>query len=60
LKCGPPPQGTLTEAQAAERMLALVRDYDAEQRLLEPDADLRASAVAMDELGATLVVLPSS
>jgi hypothetical protein len=41
LKRGRPPEGTLTEAQAAERMLVLVREHDAEQRLLERDAEER-------------------
>ena len=40
-KRGRPPDGTLTEAQAAERMLGLVREHDAEQTLLERDADER-------------------
>ena len=38
---GRPPSGTLTEAEAAERMLALVREHDAEQTLLEHDAQER-------------------
>lgn len=33
--------GALTEAEAAERMLALVREHDAEQTLLEQDAEER-------------------
>jgi integrase len=41
LRRGRPPQGTLTEAQAAERMLALVREHDANQTLLERDAEER-------------------
>ena len=40
-KRGRPPEGVLTEAMAAERMLALVREHDAEQALLERDADER-------------------
>src|ERR1700752_3231989 len=40
---GQPPEGTLTEAAAAERMLALVREHDAEQTLLERDAEERHS-----------------
>jgi integrase len=38
---GRPPDGVLTEAEAAARMLALVRDHDDEQTLLERDADER-------------------
>ena len=38
---GRPTDGALTEAQAAERMLALVRDHHADQTLLETDADER-------------------
>jgi integrase len=41
LKRGRPPEGTLTEAMAASRMLELVREHDAEQTLLERDADER-------------------
>jgi hypothetical protein len=40
-KWGRSPEGLLTEAQAAERMLALVREHDAEQTSLERDADER-------------------
>lgn len=40
-KRGRPPEDRLTEAQAAERMLALVREHDAEQALLERDAEER-------------------
>ena len=40
-KRGRPPEGTLTEAEAAERMLALVREHDSEQTLLERDAEER-------------------
>ncbi len=38
---GRAPEGVLTEAMAAERMLALVREHDAEQTLLERDAEGR-------------------
>lgn len=38
---GRPPEGTLTEAEAAERMLQLVRDHDAEQTELERAAAKR-------------------
>lgn len=38
---GRPAEGALTEAMAAERMLALVREHDAEQALLERDAEER-------------------
>jgi len=38
---GRAPEGWLTEAQAAERMLALVREHDSEQTLLERDAEER-------------------
>jgi integrase len=40
-KRGRAPEGMLTEAEAAERMLALVREHDVEQMLLERDADER-------------------
>lgn len=40
-KRGRPPEDVLTEAMAAERMLALVREHDAEQTLLERDAEER-------------------
>jgi hypothetical protein len=40
-KRGRPPQDVLTEAQAAERMLTFVREHDAEQTLLERDAEER-------------------
>ena len=40
-KRGGSADGALTEAQAAERMLALVREHDAEQALLEQDAEER-------------------
>src|ERR1700744_766951 len=38
---GRSPDGALTEGEAAERMLALVREHDAEQTLLERDAEER-------------------
>jgi integrase len=38
---GRAPEGVLTEAEASERMLALVRTRDAEQTLLERDAEER-------------------
>jgi integrase len=38
---GRPPEGCLTEAQAAAGMLALVREHDTEQGLLEREADER-------------------
>jgi integrase len=38
---GRAPEGTLTEAHAAERMLTLVREHDADQTLLERDAEER-------------------
>lgn len=38
---GRPVGGALTEAEAAERMLALVREHDAEQTLFERDAEER-------------------
>jgi integrase len=38
---GRSPGGALTEAEAAARMLALVREHDAEQTLLERDAEER-------------------
>lgn len=40
-KRGRAPAGMLTEAMAAERMLMLVREHDAEQTLLERDAEER-------------------
>jgi integrase len=40
-KRGRAPQGVLTEAEAAARMLALMREHDAEQTLLERDAEER-------------------
>jgi integrase len=41
LKRGRPPEATLTEAMAASRMLELVREHDADQTLLERDAEER-------------------
>src|SRR5947209_5298241 len=38
---GRSPEGALTEAQAAARMLILAREHDAEQTLLERDAEAR-------------------
>jgi hypothetical protein len=38
---GRSPDGARTEAEAAERMLALVREHDGEQTLLERDAEER-------------------
>jgi hypothetical protein len=40
-KRGRPPEGSLTEAQASERMLRLVREHHDEQALLERNADER-------------------
>jgi integrase len=40
-KRGRAPDGVLTEAEAAARMLALMREHDADQTLLERDADER-------------------
>ena len=52
-KRGRAPEGFLTEAQAAERMLALVREHDAEQTLLERDAEeRRRRGVTFRELAA--------
>jgi integrase len=51
---GRPVDGALTEAMAAERMLALVRSHDAEQTLLERDADeRRRRSVTFRELAAS-------
>jgi hypothetical protein len=50
---GRSPEGALTEAEAAERMLALVREHDAEQILLERDAaERRRRGVSFRELAA--------
>src|SRR5579884_1556647 len=52
-KRGRAPEGVLTEAEAAERMLALVREHDAEQAVLECDADeRRRRGVTFRELAA--------
>lgn len=40
-KRGRAPEGMLTEAEAAARMLAIVREHDAEQTLMERDAEER-------------------
>ena len=40
-KRGRPPEGVLTEAEASARMLELIREHDAQQTLLERDADER-------------------
>ena len=51
LRRGRAPEGVLTEAEAAVRMMALVRDHDAEQALLEQDADeRRRRGIAFREL----------
>src|SRR5436305_7017942 len=50
---GRAPDGVLTEPQAAERMLTLVREHDAEQTLLERDAEeRRRRGVTFRELAA--------
>ncbi len=50
-KRGRPPEGVLTEAQAAARMLELMREHDAEQTLLERDAqERRRRGVSFREL----------
>jgi len=52
-KRGRAPRGTLTEAEAAERMLTLVREHDAEETLLERDAEeRRRRGVTFRELAA--------
>ncbi len=52
-KRGRSPDGALTEAEAAARMLALVREHDAEQTLLERDAEeRRRRGVTFRELAA--------
>jgi len=40
-KRGRAPEGVITEAEAAQRMLTLMREHDAEHTLLERDADER-------------------
>jgi integrase len=50
---GRAPEGVLTEAMAAERMLALVREHDADQTLLERDAaERRRRGVTLRDLAA--------
>lgn len=50
---GAPKDGALIEMQATERMLALIREHDAEQTLLERDADeRRRRGVTFRELAA--------
>ncbi|MGN6871253.1 MAG: tyrosine-type recombinase/integrase [Solirubrobacteraceae bacterium] len=50
---GRSPVGALTEAEAAERMLTLVREHDADQTLLERDAEeRRRRGVSFRELAA--------
>jgi len=50
---GSAPDGTLTEPMASERMLMLVREHDAEQTLLERDAEeRRRRGVTFRELAA--------
>src|SRR5207302_7773914 len=52
-KRGRAPEGVLTEAEAAARMLALVREHDTEQVLLERDAEeRRRRGVTFRELAA--------
>ena len=52
-KRGRSPAGVLTEAEAAARMLELVREHDAEQTLLERDAkERRRRGVTFRELAA--------
>jgi integrase len=52
-KRGRAPEGVLTEAEAATRMLQLIREHDAEQTLLERDADeRRRRGVSFRELSA--------
>ncbi len=51
LKRGRAPEGVLTDAEAAARMLALMRDHDQEQTLLERDAgERRRRGVTFREL----------
>ena len=50
---GRPPDGALTEAEAAERMLTLVREHHAEETLLERNAEeRRRRGVSFRELAA--------
>ena len=52
-KRGRAPEGVLTEAEAAQRMLALMREHDEEQTLLERDAEeRRRRGVTFRELAA--------
>ncbi|MGO9956293.1 MAG: tyrosine-type recombinase/integrase [Solirubrobacteraceae bacterium] len=52
-KRGRAPEGVLTEAEAAARMLALMREHDADQTLLERDAEeRRRRGVTFRELAA--------
>jgi integrase len=54
---GRPPEGTLTEGQAAARMLEFVREHDAEQTRHELDADARRrDGVTFRELAAEYLV----
>lgn len=51
LKRGRPPEGALTDAQAAEKMLRIVREHHEEQALLERDApERRARGVTFREV----------
>jgi hypothetical protein len=51
MRRGRGPKGVLTEAQACQRMLELVREHDAEQALLEQDAgERRRRGVTFREL----------
>ena len=53
MRRGRAPKGVLTEAQACQRMLELVREHDAEQTLLEQDAgERRRRGVTFRELAA--------
>jgi integrase len=54
---GRAPEGTLTEAEAGARMLALVAAHDGEQRQLEADADEhRRRGVTLRELASEWIV----
>jgi integrase len=53
MRRGRAPEGVLTEAQACQRMLELVREHDVEQTLLEQDAgERRRRGVTFRELAA--------
>jgi integrase len=53
---GRPTDGALTEAEAAERMLTLVREHDQQQTLLERDAETRRrDGITFRELAAEYV-----